>query len=77
MLQVRDFLWKKKKCYFQTYEDILYLISKKSTETMKQYSIIVQNALKNRQRKVTGELEIMPIFRAQIIIEVTTSSSVS
>lgn len=71
---------KKNGDYFQTYEDILYLISKKSTETMKQYSFILQNSLKNRQRKATGELEIMPIFRAQdtqIIVDVTTSSSVS
>lgn len=39
MSQVRDALWKKKNGdYFQTYEGIVYLITKKSTETIFNYS---------------------------------------
>lgn len=70
---------KKNGDYFQTYEGIVYLITKKSTETIFNYSSKCFEK-KNKQRKVTGELEIMPNFRVrdtQIIIEVTTSSSVS
>lgn len=70
---------KKNGDYFQTYEGIVYLITKKSTETIFNYSSKCFEK-KNKQRNVTGELEIMPNFRVrdtQIIIEVTTSSSVS